>query len=169
MAIRRSGGAAMSNAKRDTTTTSRKGRPKVGSRAMTPAERKRRQRQKVKEAKASDPSWLRLRKEILAMMFDKFPFADIEELAAALETVGMAIRFANMAECKDYKERAANALRAVFQPEAMEDYSVTHPEFLPYVPNPELKENYPRAYGRSLIDLYCDIFDSHESNEDTDE
>ena len=151
--------------KRDTTTASRKGRPKVGSIAMTAAHRKRRQRQKAKEAKASDPSWLRLRKEVLALIFDKYPFADIEELAAALEAVGMAIRVANMAECKDYKERAANALRAVFQPEAMEDYSVTHPEFLPYVPNPELKENYPRAYGRNLIDLYCDIFDSHESDE----
>jgi hypothetical protein len=168
MAIRRSGGAAMSIAKRDNKGTSRKGRPKVGSIAMTPAERKRRQRQKAKEAKASDPSWLRLREEIFAMMFDKFPFADIEELAAALEAVGMAIRFSNMSECNN-KKRAADALLAVSQPEAMEDFSVTLPEFLPHVPNPELKKNYPRAYGRNLIDLYCDIFDSHESNEDTDE
>lgn len=159
----------MSNAKRDTTTMSRKGRPKVGSRAMTPSERKRRQRQKAKEAKASDPSWLRLRKEVLALIFDKFPFADIEELAAGLETVGMAIRFANMFECRDYKERAADALLAVSQPEAMKEFSVITHEFLPYVPNPELQKNYPRAYGRNLIDLYCDIFDSHESNEDTDE
>jgi hypothetical protein len=90
MAIHRSGGAAMTIKKRDTTTASRKGRPKVGSRAMTPAKRKRRQRQKAKEAKASDPSWLRLRKEVLALKFEKYPFADIEELAAALETVGMA-------------------------------------------------------------------------------
>ena len=151
--------------KRDTTTASRKGRPKVGSIAMTPAERKRRQRQKAKEAKASDPSWLRLRKEIFEYVFNRYVLNNADELASALNAISCALVVANCTTNISLL-MARDAFIAIGNPESWV-YGSVLPELLQYTPDSGVVSQ--GFQDRKLVELYCDIFDSHESNEDTDE
>jgi hypothetical protein len=155
----------MSNAKRDTTTASRKGRPKVGSIAMTPAERKRRQRQKAKEAKVSDPSWLRLRKEIFEYVFNRYVLTNADELASALRAVSCALSVAN-SQTKNCPSMARDAFIAIANPKSWE-YGAFLPELLQYTADSVVVSQ--GFQDRKLVELYCDIFDSHESNEYADE
>jgi hypothetical protein len=155
----------MSIAKRDNKGTSRKGRPKIGSIAMTPAERKRRQRQKAKEAKASDPSWLRLRKEIFEYVFNRYVLTNADELASALRAVSCALSVAN-SQTNNCPSIAKEAFIAIVSPESW-DHGAFLPELLQYTPDSVVVAEGFR--DRKLVELYRDIFRSHESNEDTDE
>jgi hypothetical protein len=155
----------MNDAKRDNLETSRKGRPKVGSIAMTPAERKRRQRQKAKEAKASDPSWLRLRKELFDYILNRYVLNNADELASALNAISCALVVANCTS-NISPSMARDALIAISNPESWV-YGYVLPELLQYTPDISVVSE--GFQDRKLVELYCDIFDSHESNEDTDE
>lgn len=145
----------------DNKNESRKGRPPIGGSAMTPAERKRRQRQKAEEAKVSDPSWLMYRKEILQYMFDRFPFSNVDELASALSAVSVGFTVANCLS-KRNPSMAREALIAIGSPEVWE-HGAMLPELLKHSPDQVMVSE--GTQQRRLIELYCDIFESHENDE----
>jgi hypothetical protein len=61
---------------------------------------------------------------------------------------------------------ARDALIAISNPESWV-YGYVLPELLQYTPDISVVSE--GFQDRKLVELYCDIFDSHESNEDTDE
>ena len=143
-------------------TPPRKGRPPSNGRAMTTAERKRKQRQRTKEVSQNNPTWLQLRIKVFALALEKFPFANADELASAFRVVGLAINSANLWEASDLPDLAKNGLLGVSSPEVMSDHFALFPEYQPYAEDARTKQDYPRASGRSLIKVFCDIFESHE-------
>ena len=147
---------------RDTKSKSRKGRPAVSGVAMTPAERKRKQRHSEREAKSRDPSWLRLRKTILAELLERHSFADVDELVKALEAVAVGLSLANVWQVAS-PENALRPLLAIAEPEQMADHFGLFPEVMPYAPDREQAEKYPSTIGRTLIQFWCDISERHES------
>ncbi len=140
---------------------SRKGRPPIGGSAMTPAERKRRQRQKAEEKRVADPMWLRYRKEIFQYMFDRFPLSNVDELASALRAVSIAFTTANCVS-KICPPMAREAFLAIGNPELWE-HGAMLPELLKHSPDQVMVSE--GTQQRRLIELYCDIFESHENNE----
>ena len=147
---------------RDTKNTSRKGRPAIGEKTMTAAERKRKQRDREREQKFSDPSWLRLRKGIFAMVLEQYPFANVGELASALQAVSTGLSVANHFHAAK-NGLAKRTLQGIAEPETVESMFALFPEFMPYSPDAQLTDKYPSTLDQSLMELYCDIFDSHES------
>ncbi len=149
----------MSNTKRDNLETSRKGRPKVGSIAMTPADRKRRQRQRARDAKFSDPSWLRLRKELFDYIFNRYVFTNVDELASALKALSCALVVANC-QTKNCPSLAKDAFVAILNP-ASWVHGAFLPDLLPYTPDSVVVDE--GFHDRRLFELYRDVFDSHEN------
>ncbi len=148
--------------KRNSEETSRKGRRPLLSIAMTPAERKRKQRQKANEAKASDPSWLRLRKEICEYVFNRYVLNNADEIASALRAVSCALAVAN-SQTNNCPSMATEALLAIGNPTSWEHGAVL-PELLAFTPDDiTVREGFQ---DRKLYELYCDIFSSHEKDDD---
>lgn len=141
----------------DTTTTARKGRSRISGNAMTPAARKRRQREKAKDAKSSNPQWLRLRQELFGYIFNRYAFNNVDELASALRAVSCALTVAN-SQSQNCPTMAKEALVAIVNPDIWK-HGTFLPELLQYTPDTVVVSE--GFQNRKLAELYCDIFDCH--------
>lgn len=148
----------------DNRQVSRKGRRPKNAIAMTPAERKRAERQRKLDARQELPNWYRLRSEIWEMITSRFLFESADEVQHAMNAVQMAILWQIVSHSIGNKD--SKGIRYMLEPESC-PMALLLDEFLPYSPQSELR--YKGASKTTFFELLSDIADSHEIEREEDE
>lgn len=150
---------------RDTNDLSRKGRKPKNDRAMTPAERKRLQRQREKERQSDVPNWLHFRREILSYVINRFPLCNAVEVANALDAVAMGLVW--LTTIRDHSvDKRLDGLLAVINPDksnTAKDQILF--EFRPYCVDDDQEKEHPGFHSAKVYEAVCDIFERHENDE----
>ncbi len=164
----------------DTQTESRKGRKPISGRAMTPAERKQRQRKRQRDAKRDErkatPTWLRLRRDIWRLMQDRFMFANAAELSSSLRAVADAITATRFAIVDQWGEPGRYTKTLMGNREPDEQIREAFRDLLPYEKDTYLENKIPGISEPILFELLRDMLnqsriedDDEQQTEDADE
>lgn len=147
----------------DSRQASRKGRRPKNAIAMTPAERKRVERQRKRDAKEELPDWHRLRLEIWNWVQSRYCLNSAHEVGSALSAIGSALT-----SCTIWKsmgiEDFEHPLKLLFRPSIDNETSrLLH--LGPYQIEPSVEAKAP-GYGKTrLASLMRDILERHESKQ----
>lgn len=146
---------------RDNSQASRKGRKPKNDKAMTPAERKRQQRQRHRDAKSELPSWLRIRHDLWKVIQDHFMFEDVDELVGALSALEAALTFAHIARAKGkHFDIWTMGLKAFNDPPEELNGALG---FFPQIGRYQFEElRCANRQGAILFDVLRDIMECHE-------
>ncbi len=137
----------------DTQSKSRKGRKPISGRAMTPAERKQRQRQLERSSRLDLPRWKRLRLELWQLVQQRFIFANAAELANALEALASAITFSQVLTLKGDANGLGPIGVYVGNTTAPDSVRALFPELLDYRPDSFAESNCPGYQDCTLFEL----------------
>jgi len=155
----------------DTQTESRKGRKPISGRAMTPAERKQRQRDKANAERGETPRWLQLRHDIWQLVQERFMFANAAELANALKAISAAITFTNTSRlCGATDDELVKFLAtALGNREPDKAINAFAYELLPYKANEFSEVNLPGFHGAILFEVIRDMLNGSRIEDDADQ